>query len=60
VRGGEKMTKYPVKLRKSKATHNVLCESNDAIVCYCDTEFEANEFIDKYNSFIDIYIKKIA
>ena len=54
------MTKYPVKLRKSKATHNVLCESNDAIVCYCDTEFEANEFIDKYNSFIDIYIKKIA
>ena len=38
-------------VRKSNMSNNVLHSSNEAIVAYCDTEEEAEKFINAYNEF---------
>ncbi len=47
-----------VELRKSNISNNVCCMSNDSIVCYCDNEKEANDFIKGYNAFVERFQKR--
>lgn len=44
--------------KKSVLSNNVLLKSNDAIIAYCDTEEEANRFIEDYNLFANKYIRQ--